>query len=207
VPSDIVPVFLDEAQVVLFDVPLVVGVVLSRVPPVCVVHVLRRVRVNVADHAELATAIGVLGHILHIERSLRAQEAPLVRRGQNRIAVVLRHSAEVETFRRLREVSEGIDGVARRTDPVPNVLVERGELAVDGVGKLHHRRLDDALGQLTDFQGQVRGRELEIDAFLRIDGEGELAFDGILNRSGSARANREVSRAADRDRVADLSSR
>jgi hypothetical protein len=84
--------------------------------------------------------------------------------GERTAAFVHRHGAEVETFRGLREVGERIDVLARRADPVPHVLVERVNVAIDLVGKLDHRRLDDALGQLADVEGELLRRELEIHA-------------------------------------------
>ena len=41
---------------------------------------------------------------------------------------------------------------------------EKIQIGVDLVGKLDHRRLDDALGKLADLQGQVLRRELEVDS-------------------------------------------
>jgi hypothetical protein len=76
--------------------------------------------------------------------------------------VILWNGAEVKARRRLREVGEVVHGLAWRADPVPDVLVERGEIAVDLVGELHHAAYDKQfLTVRPDYVIEVRRSILE----------------------------------------------
>ena len=166
--------------------------------------VLGHVGIDAGDHADIALTIGRLHDGVGVQRGLRACEAPRVLRRQDGAALVLRDRQFVHSFRPLGEVGEGVDDVAGRSDPVRHILVQGMQVNIDLVGKLHHRRLDHAFGQIADFQGQVLRRELEIDALALVDRDGGLALHNILDVHGRAVANREVGRLADRDRVSDL---
>ena len=70
------------------------------------------------------------------------------------------------------------------------------------MGNTAHGGLDDPFRHVFDFECQVCGRELKINADLLVNRERSFPFDHILCAHGRAGADREVSRAADRNRVA-----
>ena len=75
---------------------------------------------------------------------------------------------------------------------------------VDLIRQTHHRRPDDAIGEVLDLQRELCAGEAKIDAFLQIDDESELALGDILHVGDSARSHRELLRLADADGVTDL---
>jgi hypothetical protein len=121
--------------------------------------------------------------------------------GKDAIPLIGRHSTIVETLWCFRKVREGIDGLARRTDPVPNVGIECHQVTVDLVGQLHHRGFDDAICEFVDVQGEFSARESKVDTLLLVDHDGRLDLVHVLDGRGATVADGEVGGTTDLDRV------
>jgi hypothetical protein len=93
----------------------------------------------------------------------------MVVRRENRYAVVLRVGILVHALRPEGEVGERVDGLAGVPTHDGNAGVERHQIGVDLVGELHHCRLDHAVRQFLDVQGELLAGELEVDALELVD--------------------------------------
>ena len=79
----------------------------------------------------------------------------MIRRRQDGRTGVLRDGQFIKTLRSLGEVGIRADFLRRGANPVRNAGIHSRKERIDRVSKLDHRRLDDALAEFADLQGQV----------------------------------------------------